>query len=233
MAEVKLEILEPAHEANITGTTLVRLRGRQNSAGHPALFFKWYSSQVAPPGGSSDSSIRVPAGQTVFDMTVPLPAGTQVLTFSAKDQPGESAAEMQAVVDAGMAGGPPPAAKSPCVIHVLVANLVAPAGGNVSKAAAVLEAQAPPQWADPAYQAVNQLRFRFQFDPVGAPAGRAPAAFGPALVFVDSPEPPRLRYTGPLPAALGTGNYRLTLIVEKIAGAPASHQASRNINIVP
>lgn len=233
--EVALEILEPANDANVAGTNAVRLRGRQVSTGHPPLFFKWYSSQVAPPSGSNDASIRVPAGGTNFDMTVSLPAGTQVITFTTKDQPGESVAEMQSVVNAGMAGGPP-AATAPCVIHVVRANLLAPAAGaTVSKAAATLELEAPPQWADASFQEINRVSFRFRLTPVGAPACRPSADLTPALVFDNDPDnpPPRLRFAGALPAGLGTGNYQLTLLAEKPGENPAVHQMSRNVNIVP
>src|SRR5262245_48897466 len=233
MAAVSLEILEPLHDANVVGTASVRLRGRLVSSGHPTLFFKWYSSQVSPPEGCQDSSIRVPATGTVFDMPVTLPVGTQILTFTAKDQAGESVPEMRSVRDAGMAGGPPPAAQAPCVIHVVLANLLAPApGALVSKAAATLEVQAPPQWEDLSYQAINQIRVRFRFDPLGAPAGRPSADFAPALAFDNRVPPPRLRYAGPLPAALGTGSYRLTTIVEKTAGTPATHSLERAVTLV-
>lgn len=233
--EVALEILEPANDANFTGTASVRLRGRQVSTGHPPLFFKWYSSQVAPPSGSNDASIRVPAGGTNFDMTVALPIGTQIITFTTKDQPGESVNEMRNVSNAGMAGGPAPAAKSPCMIHVVLANLLAPASGaTVSKAAATLELRAPPQWTDAAFQAINQVTFRFRFIPTGAPAGRPTVNFTPQLEFKNpDPDPPRLRFIGSLPAGLATGNYQLTLLAEKTGDNPAVHQVSRAVNVVP
>jgi hypothetical protein len=231
--EVSLEILEPANNANVVGTNSVRLRGRQVSTGHSALFFKWYSSQVAPPSGSTDASIRVPAGGTDFDMTVALPVGTQVITFTAKDQPGESVAEMQNVLDAGMAGGPP-AATAPCMIHVVRAGLLLPlAGATVSKAAATLELEAPPQWEDASFQEINQISFRFRFTPAGAPAGRPSADFTPTLVFDNDPPPAVLRFVGALPAGLGTGNYQLTLLAEKSGDNPAVHQVSRNVNVIP
>jgi hypothetical protein len=233
MPSVALEILEPLHDANIAGSS-VRLRSRQTSTGHPSLFYKWYSSQVSPPGGSQDASIRVPAGGVVFDMTVALPVGTQVLTFTAKDQPGESVPEMKAVVHAGMAGGPAPASQTPCVIHVLRANLIAPANGAlVSKASGILEVEAPPQWQDASFQAINQVAFQFRFDPTGAPAGRSAADFAPAMAFDNTVPPPRLRYSGPLPATLGTGSYQLTLTAHKTGGTPASHSATRAITLTP
>jgi hypothetical protein len=167
-------------------------------------------------------------------MTVPLPVGTQVLTFFAKDQLGESVQEMKNVVHAGMAGGPAPASKAPCVIHVLRANLLSPANAAVvSIAAATLEAEAPAQWANAAFQAINNVAFRFHFDPAGPPAGRAAADFTPTLVFDNSAPPPRLRYIGPLPAGLSTGSYQLTLTVFKSAGSPTSHSATRAITLIP
>jgi hypothetical protein len=235
MGVINLAILEPINGASFVGSGSVRLRGQVLSSGHPPLFFKWYSSLVAPIPPSTDASIPLPGGADPLDFTPPLPLGSQVLTLAAKDQPGESEPELQRVADAGMAGGPPGTAPTPCLIHVLIANLREPAaaGAPLSKASGPLAAQAPPLWPEATYQARNDLQFRWRFTPVGPPAGRATAEFVPALVFDPSGSPPVVRYTGPLPAQLGTGTYRLTLRVERISNTAVGHEVSRDVVLQP
>jgi hypothetical protein len=235
MGVISLAILEPANGASVVGSGSVRLRGQVLSSGHPPLFFKWYSSLVAPVAPSTDASIPLPGGANPLDFTPTLPLGSQIIALAAKDQPGESQAELQAVTDAGMAGGPPGTAPTPCLIHVLIANLREPAapGATLSKASSALAAQAPPLWPEATYQARNDLQYRWRFSPVGPPAGRPTAEFVPALAFDPSGGVPVVRYTGPLPAQLGTGAYRLTLRVERVTNTAVGHEVSRDVVLAP
>ena len=235
MAVVTLQILAPPHGSDFAGSGAVRLRGAVLSSGHPPLFFKWYSSLVPPPAPTSkDASIPLPAGANVMDFTpaAGLPLGSQVITFSAKDVAGESPSELQSVLNAGMAGGPAAAANpAPCVIHVYLASIAAPAAGAIlSKAAATLAASAPRGWDQAEYQQINALRFRWKFTPSGAPAGRASADLVPTLAqLAFNPQQQRVTYSGALPGALGTGNYNLTLRVEKISSPTIGHEATRAV----
>jgi hypothetical protein len=236
MAVVSLQILEPAHASDRVGSGAIRLRGTVASTGHPQLFFKWYSSLVPPPGGSKDASIRVPAGGDPVDFTpaAGLPVGSQVITFSAKDVAGETAAELAASQNAGMAGGPIAAANpAPCVIHVYLASIVLPAAGTIlSKASATLRASAPRRWSEAEYQQINTLRFRWRFTPSGAPAGRPSADLVPVLSqLAFDANAQTVTCVGPLPAALGTGNYSLTLRVEKISNPALGHEVSRPVQL--
>jgi hypothetical protein len=234
MGVVTLEIVEPANGSNHIGTGAIRLRGLLVSSGHPPLFFKWYSSLVPPPPPMpTDAAIRVPAGSdpTDFIPSPGLPLGSQVLTFTAKDVPGESRTELQSVQHAGMAGGPAgPGVPAPCVIHVFIANMVLPTSSlTLSKASSTLGAQAPLHWREQTYQDINRLRYRWRFTPSGPPAGRAAADLVPIfaqLAFDASGSVPVVRYQGPLPGALGLGNYALTLRVESTVDANVGHEVS-------
>jgi hypothetical protein len=175
--------------------------------------------------------------------------GSQIITLAAKDQPGESSGELQSVKHAGMTGGPvAPGNPSPCLVHVFIADLRTPASGaTLSKASSVLAARAPSQWGkqaeagpgfviNPAYHAVNRLRYRWRFAPSGPPAGRGSAELVPPsaqLTFVpagsegpQTPLVPLVRLSEALPAALGTGNYTLTLRVEDTDNPARGHEMS-------
>jgi hypothetical protein len=154
MAVVNLRIDEPAHNSDRFGPAATHLLGTVLSSGHPPLTFKWYSSLVPPPGGSTDASIP---GSNSLDFTIPspgLPVGSQVITFSAKDVAADTPAALAAVQNAGMAGGPvAPANPAPCVIHVYIATILLPgSGATLSKASATLRATAPRRWNEAEYQ---------------------------------------------------------------------------------
>lgn len=255
MSEVKLRIIEPQHGRDYVDSGAARLRGELLSGGHGTLFFKW-STNLAVPVPPAQSP---PPLATVLDAPVALPFGSQAIVLSAKDVPGDTEADIKRVKHAGMAGGGPDA-PAPCVVHVLRAVMIEPEadGATLRKAGATLSVRVPPQWEDREYQrAVNLLRYSWHFIPSGAPAGRASAELAPAMTFappldakVDDPpsrlvaplsfhpkypkgDVPAMRYQGPLPAALGTGNYVLKLRVQKTGGTQALHEASRNVVIQP
>lgn len=258
---IDLQIDQPVHGQIVVGsgaatTVNVPLAGRivaTSSANAAALFRKWYSSLAADPLGTSDQLIAS------------LAAGSHTITYTVKDQnedgvpAGQLEALFKSVTHMGAGGGPPdppPADGRPCVVHVLVANLLTPANNaNLSKANAVLEAQAPLQWGEfvadaaaypnlnPVYHAVNKLRYRWFFtrlNPPGAPL-ELDVAGGGAMILIpphDAPlpkvEPPaRLRYAGPLPAALVVGQlYTLALRVEHVDDVTQGHTVTRTVTIV-
>jgi hypothetical protein len=231
MSVVPLQIVTPVNGQEFAGSGSVHMTGTVGSPGPAGLFFKWYSSLSADPLN------------TTLDFTAPLKTGSHILTFTAKDVAGESAAALQSVQRAGMAGGPP-IAQTPCIIHVFLANLVIPSvnGAALSKASSTLAAEAPFAWDKPDYQAVNRLRYRWRFTPFGAPSGRPSADLVPTpdqLTFrpIQQGDPagttPQILYTGPLPAALATGNYSLTLRVEDAQNASTGHEASLNVVVNP
>ena len=239
MAAVTLRIDAPANDSNVVGG-VVHLKGTQLSSGHPPLFYKWYSSELAPPDTAPyDASIPVPPGFTPLDFQFNLPPGSpQMLTLSAKDVVGDSATDAANVKNAGMAGGLAIAGNpAPCVVHVFIANIVAPgSGANVSKASATLVAQAPWNWTDAGYQAVNELQHRWKFSPQGTPAGRQSAEFVPAvnqLSFKYDKPVGKLTFDGALPAVLSTGNYSLTLRVEKKNNPAVGHEITISVVLVP
>jgi hypothetical protein len=220
MPIVQLQITSPASDAVVIGAAPLALRGSVMSSGHPQLFFKWYSSLNAPQDASQAALNWSNLAALSFD--TPLDVGSHVITLSAKDRAGDAQPDIEAVQHAGMAGGPPePGLPSPCVVHVLRASLLAPAAGAaLSRAGATLEAVAPSKWGKGDYAPVNRVRYRWMFTPVGAPGGRASADLLPPLASLSyvqpasQGDPHRLRYTGPLPAALGAGRYAIRLRVE-------------------
>ena len=154
-------------------------------------------------------------------------------------------ADLVRVQHGGLAGGPKgPAA---CVIHVLVAEIVAPAAGaSLARAALQLVAKAPLLWGDlkgpayaptsaknPQYDAVDRVQYRWLLAPLGAPAGRPAVDFIPANPLFDPKDAtaggPVLRWNGPAAASLGTGAYRITLRVQDKNNAAVGHEATRDV----
>jgi hypothetical protein len=65
------------------------------------------------------------------------------------------------------------------------------------------------------------------------PAGRPSADLIPALAQLTFDENAlHVTYSGPLPAALGTGNYNLILRVEKISNPALGHEATRAVVLI-
>ena len=239
MGEVKLAILEPQNGQRFVGQSQanVRLRGNILSTGHGTLYHRWY--------GASSGAINTPSDNPL-DLTKPLAVGSHVLTFTAKDRPGDALADLEAVREAGMAGGPPEeGVETPCVVHVFIAQVVEPAAGaTLSRAGSTLTAVAPGQWGrrvgasdvyepNGDYHEVNRIRFRWRFIPSGRQTGRASGDLAPSvqeLVFgVTANNPPTVRYQGPLPGGLGTGSYTLTLRVEDGGDPAVGHETSLSV----
>ena len=125
MSVIQLRIIEPQNGTAFPGVSSVHLRGSLESSGHHPLFYKWYSSLNAPID-PANTALNQP-GDNPLDFAATLKLGSHVITFTAKDTPSDSQADLRSAQDMGMAGRhlPPPAV--PCVIHVLLANMVAPA----------------------------------------------------------------------------------------------------------
>jgi hypothetical protein len=146
-----------------------------------------------------------------------------------------------------LAGGAPPAAPAPCIVHRLAAQIRTPSadGQSFSKASATLEVLAPTRWAkqdpnhpgswiaDQDYQNINGVGLGFHLAPVGAPdpARTADIALNLAsLAFFRADDNTWFRWTGALPANLGIGNYTLTL---SATGGGMTASASRLVVLTP
>ncbi len=246
MPPLPLQLLEPATGTGFIGTAADAVRMRGALAGPPPapLFFKWYSSLAADP-------LPFAAGAQ-FDFTANLKVGTHVLTFSAKDVASDAPASIAAVQHGGFAGGPPTAQTPGCVVNVLRARIQRPlAAATLSKANGTLQAEAPALWGkaptppgppfilNADYLAVNRIRYLWIFTPAGTPAGPAsprlildptlPAGNPLRSTFVLDGSAPLVNYTGPLPAALGTGSHTLILRVEDMSNPALGHEASVNV----
>ena len=83
MPQLDIRITTPADQTRLAGSGVLRLTAALQAAAPVPLFFKWYSSAAADPVGTA---LDVPAAN--------LPLGSQVLTFSAKDQAADTAAAL-------------------------------------------------------------------------------------------------------------------------------------------
>lgn len=191
MAEVTLNIVSPQHQQEFDGDTAIAFEIEVLSRDPAGLFFNWYSSLKVPESDDpNDVPINpIPRNTLTFSPLEPVPVGSQVISVMAKDQQGDDLDALEAVVDAGMAGGPAPASLSPCVIHVYRATMRWPDPWDMTlgKASAVLEAVAPYKWGkekepdeeeagagepaeriyenDPDYHAINRIYYRWRFEP--------------------------------------------------------------------
>lgn len=246
MADLTLTITQPTHGRGVSGPVALRGNAGGDTAG---LFFKWFSSlnaaatQSHPEINNADHSITALAG----GVSALGEFGSHALVLAATDQDAITLAAIKAVKRSAMAGGAPPAAPAPCVVHQVAGALMrtpAADGLNLSKSAATIEFLAPGAWlkpdpanasnwiANPDYQALNGLTLRLRLAPsVGAsPANSADIALNlAALPFFHADDKHWLRFSGALPGNLGSGSHQLTLVAS--AGA-ASASVGRQVVLV-
>jgi hypothetical protein len=230
MSDIALAITSPLHGSAITAPVALAGSASGNTAG---LFFKWFSSLNANATQAHPELNTLSHSAASLNFAGPVLAefGSHALLLAAADQDGIDLASIKAVRRSALAGGAPPAAPNPCVVHQLTgAQFLNPAsnGATLSKANATIDVLAPGAWVkpDPAhagqwiantdYQSLNGVLLSLRLEPDGAPAGRAsadlPVDMG-TLPVIRQNDKAWLRVAGPLPAALGAsvGNYRLLL----------------------
>jgi hypothetical protein len=214
-----------------------------------ALFYRWYSSLFRAAKDRYSLNV-VGLSDPSQPFVAPLKVGTHVITFAASDQSGETDAAQEQTRHGGVTGGSQGPSRR--LVHALVANPVNPSPSpalpipTLPRQSSTLEAEAPLQWGrkigntnnyepNPDYHAINRIRYRWRFTPLGGPAGRDAADLVPSLDQLEfDPGPPAdlrpvVRYQGPLPDALDTGNYTLTLRVEDVNNDAAGHDISRPV----
>jgi hypothetical protein len=253
--EIDMRIDQPDNQHVFIGTgtqphVLVDFAGRALSSTHePApLFFTWYSSLESELGNATSLS------------NIPLHVGSHVITLMAKDKSDAGVPDNQlealykSVAHIGAAGGPPPPAPpgNPCVIHVLIANMLAPdsATTTLSRSNPLLEAQAPVQWANyvsgpspgyeglnPEYHAVNKIRYRWflqRTHPTPGPEFELDLQAYVATEIIpaaSASEASRLRYIGDLSSVAVGEKYSVRLRVEDKENSSVGHQAVRTVTI--
>lgn len=248
MADPVLRILQPANGAKIAGTGDVRLQAQLQSGSATGLFFKWYSTLNAAASSAHPELNAADHSAAKLDWTTPLDVGTHVISLSATDRDGNDLPSIKGVTRAGSTGGAPvPANPAPCVVHRLWATLKTPAanGATLSRASSLIEARAPSRWAkkdtignyvmDTDYHQLNGIRYRFRFEPSGAPDPSKTAEVIPsanALTFFIADSTPYVRWSGALPGNLANGPYVLTLFVESLDGS-VGHSVSRTVTLTP
>jgi hypothetical protein len=244
MASLTLEILEPAHQANVVGNAAITVRFQGRAIAPPApvpLFYTWYTmpAATADPSGALNAP-GDDATSAALDFTKPLSVGSYAITFSAKDRPGMKLENIKAVVHAGFIGGAEKQGiDKPCVIHVLQATLFTPDDNvTIARTNLILKAKAPILWNDAEYQKINSIQYRWKWNPVGNPPNRLkldqviPLQ---QLIFntKDSTvgNQPSVTYQANLQNQLSTGVYTLTLRVENAKNPTQGHEVSRSITL--
>lgn len=254
MSELSLSITQPLHGSALTAPVALRATATGPAAG---LFFKWFSSLNSQATATNPQIQRVPAptdyGPAALNGTITALGefGTHTVLLAATDQLGMDPVSINSVRRSGLAGGAPPEAPAPCVVHQLAgAALRLPAeGGSLSKAAASIEFLAPGPWAvtsplgssnwvaNPAYQGSNGVVLALRLAPVAAPTPANSATIAPAMAslpFFRDADKTWLRWTGTLPAQLGVGAHVLSLVASAGTGAgAASLTVTRNVTLVP
>jgi hypothetical protein len=244
MADLSLSIVQPKDGTRVVGTSTLAFEGKVMGQPPSTLYYKWY----LPDNGNYTTA--------KFDVWPGV--GTHIVTFTAKDVPTDSPADIANAKLVLMAGGEEKIenVQSPCIVHVFFARIVwsGNAPYKLSKANSRLQALTPMKWAtlegefnkdnpdankyvtDAQYQKINRLRYRWWFTPQ---AQGATVNFEPALNFafaVDARDSnkkvPVLYYQGKLPDTLIPGNYRLTLRVEDKQDGAFGHEAADNVEIV-
>ncbi|MBI1929547.1 hypothetical protein HYR99_35540 [Candidatus Poribacteria bacterium] len=237
MSAVQLRIVHPPDGAVFIGVTQVPLIGEvvelPDALTGVNLYYRWYSN-LFPSKENRYSIHEVALTDATTPYNAPLGVGTHVITLAASDQEKETQEAQNATQHGGITGGA--TGDSKCIIHVYKAILKKAASNNadgqLDKRGSVLEAIAPMKWDDPDYQHINRIRYRWQFEPLGLPAGRHSADLIPhveELTF--DPSGPLVRYQGPLPEELDTGDYTLTLRVEDIEDDTIRDEDSKPVNI--
>jgi hypothetical protein len=249
LSAVELTIAQPHNGAVFSqGETQVRMVGQVGELPEELvgvdLFYRWYSSLF--PSQENRYSINATA---LIDPAVPFDAplsvGTHAITLAASDQQEETKDAQNATSHGGVAGGSQ--GETQCLIHVFRATLVSPKPPNttLNRASTTLQldAEAPLQWGrekagspnvfepNPDYHGINRIRYRWRFTPSPAD-GRAAADLVPpveTLTFLPPGTVPLVRFAGPLPSVLGTGNYTLALRVEDNNDPNVGHQTSQAV----
>lgn len=239
MAVVEMNITSPQNNSAFHGDgSGILLRGEvitlPTELVDTPLYYRWYDSFFAAEKGRySVNASALSNPQSGY--TVSLVLGSHAITLAATDVAGETDADLEAIQHGGMTGGGD--GDNACVVHVFIANMMPPIS-PLSRAASVLEAEAPVLWGQPIpntpdfelneiYHKINRLQYRWEFQPVGGPAGRNTVDLIPAneaYIFFppDDPTPALIRYSGRLPDELH-GNYTLRLHVEDAQGELGGH----------
>lgn len=257
MGVITLTVREPRHDQVAVRDETVTFDAAVDPAdlSDGPLFVRWYSSLPATAGPPPDPTpphagdppdldkIALNPPGTTWSFTRTLWVGSQAITVAVKDQRGDDASSLAAVHRAGVAGGAPPGASVPCVVHVLVARSVIPPQPTTTPPPTALLtrasgvwAEAPNLWDEDSYQQINKLVYTWSFVPAaGNPIVLSvshkarpdePATFLPGTDSL----PPRVG-VAPLPGTLPPGDYTLRLSVSH-ATEPKSDSVSLPVQIV-
>lgn len=257
MAFVELTITEPENNLPLEGVQSLDFTGAvvtmPEEAQSLTLYYRWYSSLYEPELNEDMEpyyfSIEQNAQTQADDVFTWMPGiGTHAITFAVSDQAGETLDDFKAIEHSGVTGGAEEG-EGQCLVHVFVAVPLAPQGDITSLPRTELRliAEAPAAWGSPIpetapvvyevnedYHAYNRLRYRWRFEPTGAPSGRPSVELVPdpqELGFDPSVEPVRVTFQPGL-AATVNGNYRIVLYVEDRLGEGLGlHQDQVQVNL--
>lgn len=248
MSGIALAIIQPAHGAAYSGAVALIGSATGDTAG---LSFKWFSSlnAAATAGHPEINTVDHTAACLGGTMSALAEFGSHVVVLAATDQDGIDIASIKAVRRSALAGGAPPVAPAPCVVHqVGGAAIHTPAANDLplSKTGATVAVLTPGAWlmSDPdpdhaglwianvIYQALNGVALRLRLAPDGAPdpdhTAEIPLVLDglPLASFFRDGDKTWLRWTGDLPGNLGTGTHVLSLIA---SAGPVSATVTRRV----
>ena len=180
MSTLSLTIVQPVHNSVFNDADANVPLQANLSGSSVGLYFKWYSS-LNSAATAEKPELNGDHSSAALNMTAPLQAfGSHVITLAAADQEGADMGSIAAITRSGMAGGAPPAAAAPCVIHRLKAQIRMPAsnGQSLSRANSTLEVLAPQPLAkldptsgtwvrDQNYLQINGISMRLRLPPPG------------------------------------------------------------------
>lgn len=236
MSDLVLTIIAPAHGTafkSSDGNIPLQAQLVGDSSG---LLFKWYSSLNSnadenQPELNSVSALNSQAALPEF--------GSHILTLAATDH-----ADPIQVTRSSMAGGAPPTAENPCVIHRLKAEIRTPDSNsaNLSRSTPVIEVLAPLRLAkedpvgsnnwvkDTDYLAINGIAISLHFAAQGTASPNAEKSLDlTSTTHFRADDATWLRYTAALPNNLQNGNHVLTL---EVSAGGKTEQATRNVVLV-
>jgi len=212
--------------------------------GGATLLLRWWSTVPPDPWAIANlkpenvdlDTIAIANQSAAASLKAPLRVGSQAITLSVKDWPGDTEADLKQVTQAASAGGV--GTPDPCVVHVLVADPHLPPTDNrdvvTLHRAFGLWAQAPANWLTDDYKKLDRIAYSWTITPSdgGKTTILTPTRQGLSFQAADPVQRvPPLVGLPTVPTGVLVGPATLTLTVS-ITGADGSHQSQVSVLVV-
>ncbi len=189
------------------------------------LYYRWYSNLFAARQDRyslNEEALSHPLQP--YQATLPLRVGTHSITLAASDRSNELEAANESE-HGGVTGGT--AGNGKCLLHVFFAHIISPVPNStpatLRQSNSILEAEAPREWSreitssettsseiayklNPDYHQINQIRYRWRFQPIDEPPNRIAVDLVPSLGL---DELDRDRFERNIPEAQSEEDFRL------------------------